>query len=149
MGCIKAVVFRDERTVSHLINIWESSVKATHGFLTKGNIENLKPCVKYALEEIKELYSFSNEENIILGFMGIEDEKMEMLFIDSAYRQKGIGKKLLSYGIDNLKVKYVDVNEQNIQGFDFYKHMGFEIIGREELDSQGNPFPILHLKLSK
>lgn len=149
MEAIKLVAVRDEKTIAHLMKIWESSVKATHTFLTEDSIENLKPYVKCALEEIKELYSFLNEKNIICGFIGIEEEKIEMLFIDAAYRQKGIGRKLLSYGTDNLKAKYVDVNEQNIQGVHFYKHMGFEIIGRDELDSQGNPFPILHLKFSE
>lgn len=149
MESIKSVDFRDEQTIIRLMNVWESSVKATHAFLSKDNIENLKPYVKCALGEIKELYSFSNDENIICGFIGIEEEKIEMLFIDDAYRRQGIGKKLLSYGIDVLKAKYVDVNEQNIQGAHFYKHLRFEIIGRDELDSQGNPFPILHLKISK
>lgn len=149
MEAIKLVAVRDEKTIAYLMKIWESSVKATHTFLTEDNIENLKPYVRCALKEIKGLYSFSIEENIICGFIGIEEEKIEMLFIEADSRRKGIGKKLLSYGIDILKANYVDVNEQNIQGVHFYKHMGFEMIGRDEYDSQGNPFPILHLKLSK
>nr|WP_313582182.1 GNAT family N-acetyltransferase [Lacrimispora sp.] len=82
------------------------------------------------------------------GFLGAADDKVEMLFIHVKARGKGIGKKLICYAVDNLDVKYVDVNEQNDQGIGFYKHMGFHVINRSELDEQGRPFPILHLKLS-
>jgi putative acetyltransferase len=43
----------------------------------------------------------------------------------------------------------VDVNEQNPQGVGFYRHMGFEQVGRSELDGQGNPFPLLHMRLGE
>ena len=40
----------------------------------------------------------------------------------------------------------VDVNEQNQEALGFYKHLGYDIIGRSPLDGQGRPFPVLHLK---
>lgn len=78
--------------------------------------------------------------------MGVHDSKIEMLFVSDNCRGKGIGKKLIEYAIDVLNIKFVDVNEQNIQGVGFHKHMGFEIFKRSDLDEQGNPFPILHMK---
>ncbi|WP_197494393.1 hypothetical protein [Gallibacterium genomosp. 3] len=39
----------------------------------------------------------------------------------------------------------VDVNEDNRQACQFYFCMGYEIIGRDEFDPTGKPFPILHL----
>lgn len=41
----------------------------------------------------------------------------------------------------------MDVNEQNAQARGFYEHEGFEVIGRSETDEQGEPFPILHMRL--
>ncbi|MEG5438703.1 GNAT family N-acetyltransferase, partial [Enterobacter hormaechei] len=52
------------------------------------------------------------------------------------------------YAIAEFGVNEVDVNEQNPQGVAFYRHMGFEQVGRSELDGQGNPFPLLHMRLS-
>ncbi len=72
-----------------------------------------------------------------------------MLFVDDASRGKGIGKMLLQYAIAEFGVNEVDVNEQNPQGVAFYRHMGFEQVGRSALDGQGNPFPLLHMKLSR
>ena len=60
-------------------------------------------------------------------------------------RGNGIGKNY-QFALDSLNIHYVDVNEQNQQAFGFYRHMGFLVIGRSELDEQGNSFPILHLK---
>ncbi len=79
--------------------------------------------------------------------MGIHDSKIEMLFVSNDSRGNGIGKKLIEYAIEVLNVNYVDVNEQNPQAVGFYKHMGFDTFKRSEFDEQGNPFPILHMKL--
>lgn len=40
------------------------------------------------------------------------------------------------------------VNEQNPAVLGFYKHMGFTLTGRSEMDEQGNPYPILTLALA-
>ena len=81
--------------------------------------------------------------------MGIENNKIEMLFIDSEYRGKGIGKTLLLYGIENYGVNDLAVNEDNPLAKGFYEHMGFKVYQRNKLDDQGNPYPVLYMKLEK
>ena len=81
--------------------------------------------------------------------MGIEENKLEMLFITSEYRGKGIGKKMLSYGIESYGVTNLAVNEDNPQAKVFYEHMGFKVYQRNELDDQGNPYPVLYMKLDR
>lgn len=71
-----------------------------------------------------------------------------MLFIDPDYRGKGLGKALLSYGVEHCQATAVDVNEQNPQAVNFYLKFGFKVIGRSELDGMGKPYPLLHLSLS-
>ena len=72
-----------------------------------------------------------------------------MLFVDPEYFGKSLGKTLIKYAMENGDIDEVDVNEQNDKAFKFYLHMGFEVISRDELDSMGNPFPILHMKAKK
>ncbi|CNC57983.1 acetyltransferase [Yersinia enterocolitica] len=72
-----------------------------------------------------------------------------MLFVDAEQRGKGIGKVLLRHAIDEQGADELDVNEQNTQAIKFYKKNGFVTVGRSELDGQGRPYPLLHLKLSK
>ena len=87
------------------------------------------------------------QEGTLIGFMGIAEGNLEMLFIDNNYRGTGVGKKLITYAIDNLQVTKVDVNEQNIQAVGFYKHIGFNIYKRSDLDREGKAYPILHMQL--
>ena len=92
------------------------------------------------------LFGFE-QEGILIGFMGIAEGNLEMLFITNNYWGTGIGKKLVTYAINHLQVTKVDVNEQNIQAVGFYKYMGFNIYKRSNLDGEGKEYPILHMQL--
>jgi putative acetyltransferase len=39
------------------------------------------------------------------------------------------------------------VNEQNDQALVYYLRMGFEVVGRSELDGTDKPYPLLHMRL--
>jgi putative acetyltransferase len=143
-----SITVRDSSTVNRLIDIWESAVRATHLFLTERDIESLIPELKQAVLGITHLYCFCDDNGTKKGFIGIENNRIEMLFVHASSRGEGIGKKLMNYVIQNLDAKYVDVNEQNAQGVGFYNYLGCKVIGRSEFDEQGRPFPILHLEVS-
>lgn len=100
------------------------------------------------MEAIEKLYCYCDDNGMMQGFVGVQSDKIEMLFIDASARGQGIGKQLLNFALADLGARYVDVNEQNEQGVDFYEHMGFAVMSRSELDEQGKPFPILHLTLA-
>ncbi|WP_418627227.1 GNAT family N-acetyltransferase [Anaerosinus sp.] len=78
-----------------------------------------------------------------------EKEKVEMLFLHPDFFRHGIGTELVNYAIHKCKVTHVDVNEQNRRAYEFYLSVGFKVESRSELDEQGNPFSILHLKLKE
>lgn len=80
--------------------------------------------------------------------MGVEDGALEMLFIDPEERGKGLGRRLLRLGIESYGVRRLAVNEQNPRAAGFYEHMGFEAYARSETDEQGNPYPILYMRLA-
>ncbi|MNM71755.1 putative N-acetyltransferase YjaB [compost metagenome] len=133
--------------IEQLVKVWELSVRATHFFLTEENIQSLKPLVKNGVTQVERLLCVRDESDVIQAFIAIVHNKIEMLFIHPAYRGKGIGRMLLSHAIDSCDVKFVDVNEQNDSAKGFYEHLGFQTFSRSENDEQGNPFPILHMKL--
>lgn len=132
-----------------IANVWEASVIATHHFLTEEEIFALKPLVEDHYLASVPLFYTKDEQGRIQGFLGVSEDKIEMLFIHPDFIGKGIGKALLRYAIDELGMSKVDVNEQNTQATNFYKHFGFQVIGRSELDGQGNPRPILYMELEK
>ena len=111
--------------LQQLLEIWESSVKATHLFLSDNEIESIKKYVPQALKEVPYLIIAENENETPIAFMGIDKQKLEMLFVSNEQRGKGIGKRLIEYGIEIYSINELAVNEQNPFAKGFYEHMGF------------------------
>lgn len=131
-----------------LTELWEASVRATHHFIPEQYILKLKPLVWSVYLRSMPVYTVRGPERIE-GFMGINGDMLEMLFVHPQAMGEGVGKKLLKYAINSCRVRYVDVNEQNEQAYGFYRHLGFKVIGRDATDASGEPYPILHLKLKE
>ena len=127
-----------------LVDIWEQSIRTTHHFLPEDYLQRIKSLLPTILPHVK-IYVW-RDENTIKGFAGVSVHKMEMLFIHPAYFHQKLGSQLTKFCIYSLNVDEVDVNEQNVTAIHFYKRMGYQLIGRDEVDNQGRPFPILHLK---
>lgn len=140
---------RTETLKNKLLEIWEDSVKATHLFLLDDEIKKIKEYVPQALKEVEHLIIMENENDMPIAFMGIENTKLEMLFIKNNEREKGYGKQLMNYGIKKYNVNELTVNEQNPNAKGFYEHLGFKVYKRTELDEQGNHYPILYMRLEE
>jgi len=129
-----------------LVGIWRSAVDATHAFLAdvhRDEIENRLasdyfPAVTLSVAEI---------DGRPVGFSGVLDGNLEMLFVDAAQRGSGIGTALLNHAITELGATKVDVNEQNDSAAGFYAHRGFDVTSRSVTDEAGRPYPLLHMTL--
>lgn len=143
-GIIRKAVSDD---IQELIVLWEASVRASHNFLTEKDIQVYRKMIyDHTLKHIP-TYVFEKEGKI-LGFIGIEDGQCEMLFVrPEAFGQK-IGSRLMQFGIEKRGVRKVCVNEQNPRARSFYERLGFVVVKRDDKDSSGAPFPILHMELN-
>lgn len=141
------IVPASKEDYAEIVDVWEKSVRATHDFLTEEDISRLRPLVLNKYLDAVHVNCVKNSAGDIIGFIGILDDRIEMLFIDPDYRGRSVGKFLTRYATEEVGAMKVDVNEQNAQAIGFYEHLGFEIIGRSPLDGQGKPFPLLHLKM--
>lgn len=135
---------RNPLQMKELLRVWEDSVRATHLFLSDAEVKRIKKYVPYALENVEHLIA-AEAENLV-AFMGIQNKRLEMLFVAPEEREKGIGKQLLQYGFRTYGIREVTVNEQNQQAVGFYEYMGFETYKRSDLDEQGGPYPLLYMK---
>ncbi|MCB0372582.1 MAG: GNAT family N-acetyltransferase [Muricauda sp.] len=131
-----------------LVEVWEASVRATHHFLKEEDILYFRPLILNTYLDAVTLRCAKDNHGKILGFLGVADHNLEMLFIQPDNRGMGIGSKMLDYAINELEVQKVDVNEQNEEALGFYLKKGFEVVGRSALDGSGKPYPILHMKLN-
>lgn len=139
-------VERPQSLLDALFDAWKASVRATHHFLSEEDIYALQPLVREALAGIDTLAYAVDADGKALGFLGVSERKIEMLFLAPDSRGKGLGRRFVEYAENVLGATCVDVNEQNTQGVGFYTHLGFVVFDRSERDGQGNPFPLLHLK---
>ena len=135
---------RNQPLLEMFLDIWEQSVRATHLFLSDAEVKSIKEYVPQALKSVEHLIAAETEKPI--GFMGVQNGRLEMLFLAPEERGKGLGKQLLQYGIEEYGVVELTVNEQNPQAVGFYEHMGFEMYKRTELDEEGDPYPLLYMK---
>lgn len=108
---ITKVKDRNKILINQLLNIWESSVKVMHLFLSKG--KKIKQYVPQALNGVPILIIAEDENGISVGLWGLQWQILEMLFVSNENRRQGIGKRLLQYGIERYSVNELAVNEQN------------------------------------
>ncbi len=128
-----------------LSGIWERSVRATHTFLTEKDIIDIKNELIPSYFPNVEIYAVK-DKGVLAGFIGISENRIEMLFVDADFHGHGYGSKLIDFAKEQ-GCRYVDVNEQNPDALKFYLGKGFHVEGRDEKDDSGKPFPILHLSL--
>lgn len=138
------VIDRNTGLLEELTALWRQSVSQTHTFLTNKDIDEIENYVPQALKEVEHLVVAQNNGDY-LGFMGIEKHRLEMLFLAPQYIGKGVGRKLIEYGIEQYQINEVTVNEQNPNAIGFYEHLGFKTYKRTEFDEQGRPFPLLYM----
>ena len=137
----------DQGDYVEIVEVWESSVRATHDFLPESAIEYFRPLILNQYLDAVSLYCTKAGDGSITGFGGIAEKKIEMLFVRADQRGLGIGNALLKHAIENFDARALDVNEQNEQAVGFYRHNGFVIIGRSPVDGLGKPYPLLHMEL--
>ncbi|MDR2387551.1 MAG: GNAT family N-acetyltransferase [Deltaproteobacteria bacterium] len=128
-----------------VIELWDSSVSATHHYISKKDFDFYRTILPEYLLEV-DLYGAVDKNNKLKAFMGVSSDKIEMLFVKPKEMGKGYGKFLVNHAINKLGIKKVDVNEQNTKALGFYEKMGFEMVSRSELDGEGLAYPILALK---
>lgn len=139
---------RSPQLLEALLGVWEDAVRATHLFLSEAEIRQIKDYVPQALMGVAHLIVAEEEDGKPVAFMGTEGHRLEMLFLANRERGQGLGRQLLQYGIAHYGVQEVTVNEQNPQAVGFYQHMGFQTYKRTDLDEEGNPYPLLYMKLA-
>src|SRR5690606_14953165 len=115
-----------QKDFPEIVEVWEASVRATHHFIPEAYIQQIKPLLLDQYLGMVDLRCIRNEMHQIIGFSGIADGKIEMLFVHPDWFGKGAGKSLVQHAIHSQHATQVDGNEQNEQAVAFYKRMGFQ-----------------------
>lgn len=131
-----------------VVEIWRRSVTVTHHFLSALDIIMLEPEVRSGMGAV-ELW-IAREGDKPVGFMAMNGDMIEALFIDPDHAGKGLGSRFIRHAreLRGREVPLrVDVNEDNPNAAAFYRAKGFVQVGRSDTDGAGRPWPLLHLEL--
>jgi putative acetyltransferase len=130
---------------ARVMTIWRTAVDVTHDFLSAADRVEIEKMVLEFLPQASMFLAVTDTDDVV-GFMLLSDAHMEALFVDPQYHGKGIGQFLVQYGLALYPTMTTDVNEQNSQAFAFYERMRFVRTGRSDTDSEGRPYPLIHLQ---
>ena len=144
-GFIREAQKRPTALRSRLLDVWESSVRATHTFLKEADLQEIAPEVQAALSTVPHLVVLE-QGDLPIGFLGVSNQTLEMLFLEPSLIGQGQGRRLTEWAIRHFAIRETCVNEQNPQAVGFYQHLGFRPYQRTETDQQGRPFPLLYLR---
>lgn len=128
-----------------VVDLWRRAVDATHDFLSAEDRRAIDAEVVGFLPQAPLLLAVDAEDRP-QGFMLLDGSHMEALFIDPEVHGQGIGRQLVEHALAQHSTLTTDVNAQNAQALGFYLRMGFVETGRSEVDSQGRPYPLIHLR---
>ena len=111
--------------INRVADIWlDTNIKA-HYFIPaqywKSNFELVKGLLLQATVYIYE----DNQE--IQGFIGLNDEYIEGIFVSAEMQSQGIGKILLNYAKDKRNKLFLNVYQKNTRAISFYKREDFEV----------------------
>lgn len=117
--------------INRVADIWLDTNLKAHYFIPaqywKNNFELVKDMLMQA-----EVYVYEKNQEI-QGFIGLNGEYIEGIFVSEQMQSKGIGKLLLHDIMDKKAKLILNVYQKNTRAIHFYQREGFEI-QREGLD---------------
>lgn len=111
--------------INRVADIWLKTNLKAHFFIPEqywiSNYEFVKEMLPQA-----EVYVY-DDDKMIQGFIGINDEYIEGIFVSDEMQSRGIGKMLLDYIKDKKDRLQLKVYQKNVRAMSFYQREGFTI----------------------
>ena len=111
--------------INDVAHLWLDTNLKAHDFIAaeywNTNFEFVKEMLPQA-----EVYVYENDKKI-QGFIGLNGEYIEGIFVAAEMQSRGIGKLLLDYAKDRKSKLLLKVYQKNTRTVRFYQREGFEI----------------------
>lgn len=115
------------RDIDRVSEIWLDTNLKAHDFINKEYWKSNFVVVKDTFPEV-EVYVYEEEsKGKIQGFIGMQDNYIEGIFVWSEVQSNGIGKKLLDFVKDFKKQLALHVYQKNKRAIKFYQRENFKI----------------------
>ena len=118
--------------IDSVAEIWLDTNRKAHAFIPASYWERNFASVKQMLPQA-EIYVYETDQGI-QGFLGLNGEYIEGIFVSEAAQSHGIGKCLLDCAKDRKPALRLNVYQKNVRAIRFYQREGFQI-RRSALDA--------------
>ena len=129
-----------EADLDALTELWERAARTSHGFMADEDFVDARPYVRDGLLPSMDVW-IAECGHEVLGFTGVRDTHVELLYVEPAHHGEGVGSLLL----EHVGPTSVEVYRGNERGLGFYLAHGFTPSRTHPHDSFGRPFPVVHL----
>ena len=111
--------------IDKVVDIWLDTNVTAHYFISKQYWQDNFELVKELLPQSTVYVYEKNQE--IQGFIGLNDEYIEGIFVSNKIQSHGIGKALLNYVKNKRHKLFLNVYQKNVRAIAFYQREGFKI----------------------
>ena len=118
--------------INSVAEIWLDTNCKAHAFIPASYWERNFASVKEMLPQA-EVYVYETESGI-QGFLGLNGEYIEGIFVSEAAQSRGIGKLLLNHAKGRKPALRLNAYQKNVRAIRFYQREGFQIL-RSGLDA--------------
>jgi putative acetyltransferase len=133
--------------VPRALEIWRSAVDSTHRFLSPEHRAEIDVLVREQFLPNAELWLAVDDEGSQMGWLVMDGDMIDALFVDPAAHGLGYGSRLLDQAalLSPSRTLRVEASEQATNALPFYLARGFRITGRTPTDHDGRPYPLVQL----
>ena len=111
--------------LDEIMNIWLESNISAHSFIPSCYWEKMYDKVRTLIPK-SDVYVYQNN-NKILGFIGLTGDYISGIFVAEASRSSGIGKILIEHAKKSRDKLQLNVYEKNIKAVKFYERENFKV----------------------
>ena len=111
--------------IDQVADIWLDTNLKAHYFISAQYWKNNFELVKELLLQTT-VYVYEDNQGI-WGFIGLNDEYVEGIFVSDEMQSHGIGKALLNYAKDKRSKLLLNVYQKNTRAISFYQREGFDV----------------------
>ena len=117
----------EKKDINAIMRIWKNENIRTHNFISKEYWENNYKYVKDILPDA-DIYVYILDKQIV-GFVGLNNNYVEGIFVDVNNQHKGIGTALLDKIKEYKESLTLSVYKKNMNAIKFYEKNNFIITG--------------------
>ncbi|MGN0628756.1 MAG: GNAT family N-acetyltransferase [Oscillospiraceae bacterium] len=121
--------------IDRVMEIWLDSNKNAHSFIPAAYWNKNFGAVKEAVLKA-EVFVYENG-GCIRGFIGLDNNYVEGIFVGEGFRSEGIGKSLMDFAKTGRESLSLSVYAKNERAVKFYLREGFQIVS-EGTDERTN-----------